>query len=293
VAAADLPWVATLAGELVRVDPSTGEIVASTQISESSPIASDAAALWVADALTGEVVRLDPQDGTVVAEIATGIEILGNSVRFPMLSGEARDFAAIGGIDSTGAAVWVGDRTGAVLRVDPATNEVVGTFDVPVTPNHVRADGNQVLVADLRGGEVAVLDGTTGEVVHELTDPDELTGAELFGGGLYVQRAVDGTVTRVDLETGEQTTSAALGASVKRDHDPTLPTGLVVTASGVLADTAGTPQSLHVLDPITLVDLGTLPITADQGDITVASDGSAWLVRTPAHQVIHIVPTPL
>ena len=46
------PWVSTLAGEMVRLDPATGEIVAQATVSESSPIAVDADALWVADALT-------------------------------------------------------------------------------------------------------------------------------------------------------------------------------------------------------------------------------------------------
>ena len=293
VAAEGEPWVATLNGELVRLDPTTGEIVASAQISESSAIVVDATALWVADALTGDVVRLDPQDGTVVAEIPTGVEILTNSVRFPMLFGAARDFASIGGIDSTGTAVWVGDRGGAVMRIDPATNAIADTFDVPVAPDHVRADGGYVLVANLRGGGVAVLDSETGEVVEQLTGLDDLAGAELFDGAMYLQGASDGTVTRIDLETGEQIASIPLGASVKRDHDPTLPTGLVVTASGVLVDTANTPESMHVLDPVTLADLGTLAVTADQGDITRAADGSAWLVRTTANQVVHIIPNPL
>jgi streptogramin lyase len=293
VAADGQVWVATLAGELVRLDPSSGEVIASAQIPESSPIAVDAAALWVADALTGDVVRLDPQDGTIVARIPTGVEILPNSVRFPMLFGEARDFAAIGGIDSSGESVWVGDRTGAVMRIDPATNQIVDTFDVPVTPDHVRVDGDHVLVGNLRGGAVAVIDAGTGDIVQQLSDLDDLAGAELFDGALYIQSAIDGRVTRLDLGSGAQTTSVALGPSVVRDHDPTLPTGLVVTASGVLVDTANEPDSLHVLDPVTLADLGTLPITADQGDITVVADGSAWLVRTTANEVIHIVPTPL
>ena len=114
-----------------------------------------------------------------------------------------------------------------------------------------------------------------------------------LGTALFVQSALGGTVTRVDLGSGAQTTSVAVGPSVERDHDPTLPTGLVVAASGVLVDTANEPDSLHVLDPVTLADLGTLAIAADQGDITVAADGSAWLVRTTANEVIHIIPKPL
>ena len=78
-----------------------------------------------------------------------------------------------------------------------------------------------------------------------------------------------------------------------RDHQPTLPTGLVVSAAGVLVDTANEPDSIHVLDPVTLAELGTLPVTADQGDMTIAADGSAWLVRNLAGDVVHITPRAL
>ena len=78
-----------------------------------------------------------------------------------------------------------------------------------------------------------------------------------------------------------------------RDHQPTLPTGLVVSAAGVLADTAGEPDSIHVLDPLTLAEVGTLPVAADQGEITIAADGSVWLVRNLGTDVVHITPRAL
>lgn len=293
VAADDGPWVASLAGELVRLDAETGEIVARVTVSESSPIAVDADAVWVADAITGDVVRLDPTDGRLVARIATGVEILENSVRFPMLEGAARSFASIGGITSTGESVWVGDRAGAVMRIDPATNTITDTFEVPVRPDHIRADGDRVLVANPRAGEAAVLDVASREVIQQFTGTDDLAGAELYDGAMYLQSAADGTVTRIDLATGEQRTSLPLGASVKRDHEPTLPTGLVVSGAGVLVDTANEPDSLHVLDPVTLAELGALPVTADHGDMTLAADGSAWLVRTKTGELVHITPRAL
>jgi hypothetical protein len=51
-----------------------------------------------------------------------------------------------------------------------------------------------------------------------------------------------------------------------------------------------TPDSMHVLDPVTLAEVGTLPVTANQGDVTIAADGSVWLVRNQTGEVVHITP---
>jgi DNA-binding beta-propeller fold protein YncE len=259
-------------------------------ISESSPMVADQNGLWVADALTGEVHRLDPETGAMMATIPTGLPIIPNSVRFPMLEGAGRSFASIGGIGTDGASVWVGDQGGAVLRIDPATDTVVQRFEVPARPDYVRSDGQHVLVASPRRGEVAVL-SASGALVLTETYPEAIAGAELFGGAVYVQNASDGTVTRIELATGTETRSEPLGPSVVRNQEPTLPTGLVVTEDGLLADTADEPNSLHVLDPVTLVEIETLEIPADQGDMAIGPDGSAWIVRTRENTIVRIIPT--
>ena len=51
--------------------------------------------------------------------------------------------------------------------------------------------------------------------------------------------------------------------------------------------------SLHILDPVSLESRGGLPVEAGYGDMTVAADGSVWLVRSEATTVLHITPRPL
>jgi outer membrane protein assembly factor BamB len=293
VGAANEVWVGSLAGELVRLDGATGGIVARTMIPQSSPFAVDANAVWVADAIGGDVIRLDPVDGHEVARIPTGVEILDNSFRQPMLEGTAQSLAQIGGIASSGDAVWVGDRAGAVMRIDPATNTIVATFDVPVRPDLLRVDGQQLLIADLLGAGLAVIDTDDGTVVYESGRLDDMAGAGLYAGAAYRQDRATGTVTRIDLTTGGTSTSVALGPPQERSGTPTLPTGLVVSSAGVLVDTTTTPNGLHILDPNTLEEIGTLPTTPDQGDMTIAADGTVWLVRSLANETVHITPTPL
>jgi streptogramin lyase len=292
VGAADAVWVQSIAGELRRLDGETGEMVVRANGQQSSYIAVDANALWIADAITGDVIRLDPIDGTEVARIATGVEILENIRRSPGFEGIARSFAQIGGIVSTGDAVWVGDKAGAVMRIDPATNEIVATLEVPYRPDLLQVEGDRLLAADLLGGKAVIIDTNDGAVIAEFTPLDDLAGAGLYNGAAYFQDAATGTVTRVDLATGEQLTSAALGGPLDPSSQPILPTGLVVSGAGVLVDTTDS-ESIHILDPITLEEVGTLATSPDQGDMTIASDGSVWLVRFRANQVVHITPTAL
>jgi outer membrane protein assembly factor BamB len=287
-------WVLSLAGDLTRIDRLTGDVLGRTTVPESSPLVVDEHAVWVADAVDGDVLRLDPETGELVERIPTGVEVFDNTVRFPMLEGVSRQFSAIGGIASDGSMVWVGDRAGRVLRIDPETNEVVGSLDVSVRPDLVGVEGDLLLVANLVSGEAQVIDTDSGDAV--ITVPgtsDDLAGAALHGGALFLQDAGEGVVTRVDLETGATVTSESLGESLNRLSQPTLPTGLAVSDAGVLVDTANEPNSLHVLDAVTLEVLGTLAITADQGEMAIGPDGSAWLVRSAAREVVRIEPQPL
>jgi outer membrane protein assembly factor BamB len=292
VAAESETWVLSLDGDLTRIDATgTPELVA--QVPKASPIAVDEDAVWIADAVDGRVLRLDPADGSVVAEISTGIEVLPTTFRIPMPEGASQQFALIGGIATDGDAVWVGDKAGRVLRIDPATNEVDDSFDVPVRPDQLQVVGDQLLVVNVTGGEVAVVDSESGDLIGEVEELDSLAGAALHAGVLYLQDAADGTVTRIDLESGDEHSSAPLGASLDMAGQPVLPTGPVATADGVLVATAAEPDSVLVLDPTTLRQTGTLAVEADHGDMTVAPDGSVWLVRGNAQTVVHITPRPL
>ena len=154
---------------------------------------------------------------------------------------------------------WSGSATaaGRVLRIDPETNEVVGSLDVSVRPDLVRVEGDHLLVANLVSGEAQVIDTDSGdEVITVPGTSDDLAGAALHGGALFLQDASEGVVTRVDLETGATITSESLGESLNRLSQPTLPTGLAVSDAGVLVDTADEPDSLHVLDAVTLRGAG-------------------------------------
>jgi streptogramin lyase len=291
VAVGEDAWVLSLGGDLTRIGRESGEVLGQFTVPESSPVAVDQRAVWVAGAVNGDLLRLDPRSGDVVARISTGVEILPFTIRIPMLAGPSRQFSLIGGITSDGSAVWVGDRAGRLMRIDPATNEIEESFPVAVRPDHIRAEADAVLVADLPGGDVVVIDRQTGDEKLALEPRDPLAGAALYDGSLYLQDEATGVVTRIDLASGDEVTSAPLGASPAAVTEvPTLPTGLVVGAAGVLVATDSGSRSLHVLDPVTLEERGTLEVKTGSGDMTIGPDGSAWIVRMNERTVIRIEP---
>lgn len=103
---------------LVRIDPSTNEIVDTIPLAEAGDIAVGAGSLWVASSQGSEgvILRIDPVTNDVVATIPVGSYV--SNVGF--------------GFD----AVWVTRHSsddpaaGEVLRIDIATNEVVARIRV-------------------------------------------------------------------------------------------------------------------------------------------------------------------
>jgi len=160
---------------LVRIDPSTNQVVASVEIlSGGAPsVASFAAAdgaIWGTTCIpepspppppdvktsppcTWEVVRIDPTSGEAVASIRVGRE----EPAYPPLAGHTS--TEVGSIAAGNGSVWVaaGDVTtdsngssvehGRLLQIDPATNEVVSSTE---------AAGSSLAVGQ---GAVWVMDG--------------------------------------------------------------------------------------------------------------------------------------
>jgi streptogramin lyase len=111
-AGAGAVWVLTSQRELVKIDPSTNQVVQAAQAPRGAcAIRAGDDAVWITVHADNTLLRLDPQTLTTVATIPVGL---------------GPQFLAIGD-----DAVWTLDQTsGSVTRVDPATNTAVTTVGV-------------------------------------------------------------------------------------------------------------------------------------------------------------------
>ena len=284
-------WVMSLSGELARFDLTTLEQTADLAVAESSAMAATAEALWVADTLTGELVRVDPQSAAVVASIPTGIRIEDDIFRptgAGMLEGPRRRFALIGGIDATDQAVWVGDHDGFVLEFDPSTDALVRRLEVGVRPDIVAVDGSHLVVGDYDTGVVIVYDTVSGNEVARFAPADRLIGATLHRDAAYVHDATTGVVHRVDLATGDLTSSEPLGEATRLTGLPVFSPGPIVGDAGVLVEAN---DEFVVLDPDSLREIGRFDVGGSGGEMTLDDRGNAWIVRYTRSTVTRIEAT--
>ena len=184
-------------GNVVRIDPSSRQVVASIRITDDESIdqplrvATGEGAVWVVDFFGNrDLHRIDPATnevtGTVdeigdgaVAAVVGGGSVWVTSVHDGLLTrvdpGTLEITARVGvgamplGVAYGAGAVWVASRShGTVARVDPSTNRLTGLVRVGEEPLWVAVAGGSVWVTDQRASAVARIDPSTSEVVATL-----------------------------------------------------------------------------------------------------------------------------
>jgi streptogramin lyase len=183
------------AQELWRYDPASGELTAMPEPLHPFALAVGAGSVWVDDLLSG-TLRIDPATWAVVDP---GLGFLG----VPELG--------------AGALWFIRVNPTRVVRVDPATNQVVKTIELGFPHDFtVRMAVEEKSVWVTRPDEDAVvrIDPSTGRVVDLVRvgrDPrDIVVGA----GAVWVASGRDGTVTRIDPGTLD-TTVVEIGGSLR------------------------------------------------------------------------------
>jgi len=157
-------WVTRWAGgHLYRIDPRTGKIELSVEMPSAVAMAFIDDQLWVGQEALGTMVLIDRKTGE----------------RGPSVTRGAYGGAGLGDL-------WFGGRTSSIRRVDPATDTVVATIDVPgarncgvggLFPVNVWAS---CFVGDARGRLVARIDPLTNTV----TTVAKIPGSDLGGIGM-------------------------------------------------------------------------------------------------------------
>jgi hypothetical protein len=158
----------------------------------------------------GWLPRLSPAlAAAALALIVLAVLLVGLALRGPNPNREAapkavdsfRVSAGLGGVMTAFGSVWAVDPVGRLLRVDPRSHDVLGSYDVPPKSPVVAGDGS-VWVGDEQ--TMMRIDPKTGAVVARipLLTPggDLFTGYELHFAGRYAWLVGDQGALRIDLE---------------------------------------------------------------------------------------------
>ena len=183
-------------------------------------------ALWVGSTGPNTVNRIDPKTNTVTATVKLGGEpCSGLATGFgslwiplcgkqPMLAkvdlkagtltevfkvGPAQDE---GGVATSSDSVWlVIDKTGTLVRIDPATGAIRQKIQVPPGSYNPRYSDDQIWVTRADGSEITSIDAATGAKIATIATgpgPRFLTDG---AGAVWTLDQGDGTLTRVDTRT--------------------------------------------------------------------------------------------
>ena len=226
---ADGVWLAS-GTHLWRVDPAAGSLAVTTRLPGAATALQDAAgSIWatVKTAAGGQLVRLDAT-GATVAQVAAGpapsaLTVADGSAwvtdrvqqsieRFAVGKTKVKAIHTISLPESPvraptqitvdGKFVWVYER-GRVLRIDPATNAVVGTTSVAAAPGGTLAAGSGGIWVITRTvgrgrGAVRLLDPATGlGVGHRVAVGTRPTAIVTDGRGAWVLDSATDRLYRV------------------------------------------------------------------------------------------------
>jgi hypothetical protein len=155
---------------VARIDPATNEVTDQIQVGEVIDVASGSAAVWATTyhrSIGWAIARIDPVTRSVVRTIPLDCDPLCTPNQVAV----------------TDEAVWVTASTGypeqgLVIRIDPATNQVVARIDVPGDPRDLVAGRDGVWVVSLThwtaccvgGGTLYRIDAATNSLTAALLD---------------------------------------------------------------------------------------------------------------------------
>jgi YVTN family beta-propeller protein len=213
-------------GTLARLDPETGEVLATREFGEGiSGVAIGSKWTWATNPRRGELLRLDPASGQVLKTLpipggpgpialgggrvwladegGRGIDVVNSEgarlVRSglpPQASGLRLAWGAQG--------LWVAIAdAGVVRRLDPASFVAGEPIRVGGGPAGLTVAGGFVWVASSRSGTVSKVDPALRDVVARIEVGGHPGGIDGGTSAIWVANREDGTVSKIDVESGE------------------------------------------------------------------------------------------
>jgi DNA-binding beta-propeller fold protein YncE len=157
---------------------------------------------------------------------------------------------------------------GRLVRIDPITNKITGTFHVGTSASSVAVGDGAVWVVDDKSQDLVKVDPSSGKVKARIPVGKDPSAVAVGEGAVWVANAGDGTVDRID------PSSESVVARIRVEPGP----NLIAAGDGVVVVTgalAGQPGGFtELIDPATNE---ARPIEGYVAGLT-AGDGKIWLV---------------
>jgi virginiamycin B lyase len=204
--------------------------------------------IWIPSCGDHSVLRVDASTGKTLAEIA------------------ADPANSEGGITAGAGSVWIVTKPSTLVRIDPKTNSVASTIELPSgSQNPLFSDGF-VWVTSIEHNQLLKVDPASGKIVATIPvgpGPRFLTTG---AGSIWTLNQGDGTVSRVDIKSGTMVAS--------------IPCGIPGTG-GEITFGAGSVWPTNIDFPITQIDVTTNKVVKQWGgpggDGIKFGFGSVWL----------------
>jgi streptogramin lyase len=259
----DAVWVSSArANHVVQLLPATNTVGLIVDVARPcSGLTEGFGSIWAPSCGTHELDRLDPATGKIVASIPADAA---NSE---------------GGIATGAGSVWFVVKPSKLLRIDPRSNTVAATIDLPEgTENPTFADGF-VWVSSFGQNQLIKVDPETNTVVATIPIGPKPRFIAAGEGSVWTLNQGDGTISRVDTKTGKLVATIECG----------IPGG-----GGDLSYADGFVWAAMFDFPLTKVDAKTNKVVGQWagpgGDGMRAGGGSVWLSNLRLASVWRIPP---
>jgi virginiamycin B lyase len=162
-------WVASSSSSLVRIDPKTGTQTSTPLPVPGAGVRAGLGSVWVTAPLSGQVLRVDPKDGSVIATITAGREprfltVGGDSVWVQNNGdGTVTRIGADGTVTATiavslspvdggdiafgGGFVWPRISSALIVKLDGTTGELLATYGPASGSGSVAADADAAWIS--------------------------------------------------------------------------------------------------------------------------------------------------
>jgi virginiamycin B lyase len=252
-------WVSAVGKGIGVYDAETGRPQDSVPVPQSPCASMDSGfgALWTATCGRRGVARIDPETGTVTGWVAVDVPAEGES---SIGAGEGGIWAIADGNDCSGC---------VLVRIDPETLEIAGTYDVPEGGTAVRAGLGGIWITYVAEDRVVLVDPQTGGVVSEIDVGSGPRFLDVGEGGVWVMNQGDGSVSHVDPTSDKVVATIPVDAEGIFGGDVTVGAGFVwLRASSEL---------VAQIDPATDRVIARIGRPQASGGVH-ASEGQLWIV---------------